>query len=158
MITQCIKTIMMWAGSICPGPGEQELGVLRREAYANLTRQRPHLTSAGSSVRVWERMSGGWWERKQEREQTKERKVEWMRAPVLRPENVSWHLTLDVVLIFKCTVSCCQSYRTIWSIFLWIRATRFRPWWIFIWAVGWVKVLAFSSWLSGINASEDTFI
>ncbi len=65
---------MMWAGSICPGPGEQELGVLRREAYANLTLQRPHLTSAGSSVRVWERMSGWVGGEKESKKENKQKK------------------------------------------------------------------------------------
>ncbi len=75
MITQCIKTIMMWAGSICPGPGEQELGMLRWEAYANLTLQRPHLTSAGSSVCVCVRAYEWWVVRKKARKRTNKRKV-----------------------------------------------------------------------------------
>lgn len=71
---------MMWAGSICQGPGEQELDVLRWDAYANLTLQRPHLTSAGKMLTgVCESVSG-WWDRERAKERTNQRKEEWISA------------------------------------------------------------------------------
>lgn len=123
---------MMWAGSICPGPGEQELGVLRWEAYANLTLQRPHLTSAGNNAH-WCMWVGGEKESKdgneQKKELMKERIDEWelKMKTVLRLENVSWRLTYESQKDAQLEKTS-QSYHTIGCGFLWIRAARFQPW------------------------------
>lgn len=140
---------MMWAGSICPGPGEPELGVLWWSAHANLTLQRPHLTSAGSpdGVRWCVQLCTVGECVGDERKKERNKEVSW-RLPLYVLEKPEVSASSQITRLW-CAVSSggfrhyaktSQSYHTIWSRFL-SQGRRISAWWIFIWAEGWAKSL-----------------